>query len=86
MQAIGDKVIVKPILKDNKTVSGIIVNEAVRLLPTEGIVLSVGSEVKYLKKGNHILFSPSDYDELKDEEVFIMSEYSVWAIIKNEKV
>ena len=84
MQAVGDKLIIKAILKEETTQGGIIVAEAVKTPPNEGTVLSVGEEVKFVKKGDHIMFSPYDYDEI-DKEIFVMCEYSVWLKIEKTK-
>jgi chaperonin GroES len=82
--AVGDKLIVKyDSSKKETTKGGIILTDTSKDLPNEGEVISIGSEVKNIKVGDNILFSPYEYDEIEND-FFIMSEYSVWAKIEKE--
>ena len=93
---LGDRVLVKPIDTDElatKTDSGIIIPDTVsKEKPEQGKVLAVG-EGRYddgklikprVKEGDRILFSKYGYDEIKieDEELFIIKEEKILAIIK----
>jgi len=93
---LGDRVLVKPIDTDElatKTDSGIIIPDTVsKEKPEQGKVLAVG-EGRYddgklikprVKEGDRILFSKYGYDEIKieDEELFIIKEENILAIIK----
>ena len=93
---LGDRVLVKPIDTDElatKTDSGIIIPDTVsKEKPEQGKVLAVG-EGRYddgklikprVKDGDRILFSKYGYDEIKieDEELFIIKEENILAIIK----
>ena len=93
---LGDRVLVKPIDTDElatKTDSGIIIPDTVsKEKPEQGRVLAVG-DGRYddgklikprVKEGDRILFSKYGYDEIKieDEELFIIKEENILAIIK----
>ena len=93
---LGDRVLVKPIDTDElatKTDSGIIIPDTVsKEKPEQGKVLAVG-DGRYddgklikprFKEGDRILFSKYGYDEIKieDEELFIIKEENILAIIK----
>lgn len=93
---LGDRVLVKPIDADElatKTDSGIIIPDTVsKEKPEQGKVMAVG-EGRYddgklikprVKEGDRVLFSKYGYDEVKvdDEELFIIKEENILAIIK----
>ena len=93
---LGDRVLVKPIDTDElatKTNSGIIIPDTVsKEKPEQGKVMAVG-EGRYedgklikprVKEGDRVLFSKYGYDEVKveDEELFIIKEENILAIIK----
>ena len=93
---LGDRVLVKPIDTDElatKTDSGIIIPDTIsKEKPEQGKVLAVGDgrwdDGKLIKprvkEGDRILFSKYGYDEIKieDEELFIIKEENILAIIK----
>ncbi|HEY4496232.1 MAG TPA: co-chaperone GroES [Candidatus Paceibacterota bacterium] len=93
---LGDRVLIKPIVTDElsqKTDSGIIIPDTVsKEKPEQGKVIAVG-EGRYedgklvkprVKEGDRVLFSKYGYDEVKvdDEELFIIKEENILAIIK----
>lgn len=90
---LGDRVVVKPASKDEKSASGIIIPDTVdKEKPAKGTVVAVGAG-KYedgkivpmhLKVGDKVLFSKYGYDDVKidGEEYFILSESSILGIIK----
>jgi chaperonin GroES len=93
LQPLGDRVIVKPVMKEEKTTAfGIIIPESVdKERPAKGTVVAVGpgkiEDGKLLpmnvKVGQQVLFSKYGYDEVKmeGEEYFILTESSILAII-----
>lgn len=92
LHPLGDKLVVKPLEKQEMTKSGIYIPETVKEKPQEGEVLAVGSG-KYLdgklvplevKVGDKVLFSKYGGDEIKldNEELKIISEADVLAIIE----
>lgn len=93
LQPLGERVIVKPLAKGEKTSAfGIIIPESAdKERPAQGTVVAVGPG-KYedgkllpmnVKVGQTILFSKYGYDEVKidGEEYFILTESSILAII-----
>ncbi len=96
IQPLGDRVVVKPVSKDEmtKSVSGIIIPEsASKEKPERGTVVAIGSG-KYedgarqpveVSIGDNVLFSKYGYDEVKvdGEEYYILSESNILAIIPN---
>ena len=93
---LGDRVLVKPIATDeliSKTDSGIIIPDTVsKEKPEQGKVMAVGegrwNDGKLIKprvkEGDRVLFSKYGYDEVKidEEELFIIKEENILAIIK----
>ena len=91
---LGDRVLVRPMEKEKKTKSGIIIPDTVdKERPEMGKVIAVGDgkvtdegtviPVK-VKVGNTVLFAKYGPDEVKidDEEYLIVSESNILAIIK----
>jgi chaperonin GroES len=86
---LGDKVLLKPLSREEKSPSGIIIPDTIdKEKPEEGTVVAVGpgkDDVKMtVKVGNKVVFSKYGYDEVKvdGEEYYILSESSILAIIK----
>ncbi len=91
---LGDRVLVKPMEKEKKTKSGIIIPDTVdKERPEMGRVIAVGEgkvgdDGKVIpirvKVGSTVLFAKYGPDEVKidDEEYLIVSESNILAIIK----
>ena len=84
---LGDRVLVDPVVADEKTASGIIIPDtASREKPKQGKVVAVGEleEVKNVKVGDTVLFSDYGYDEVKadDHEYYIIQSKNLLAVIK----
>lgn len=88
IKPLADWVVVKPVEKEKKTTSGIIIPDNNKEKPQDGIVICVGPGKKdqpmTVKDGDHILFSKYGVSEFKygDETFFIMKESDIYAIIK----
>lgn len=94
VEPMGDKILVKPMTREETTKSGIILPEiGSKERPQEGEVLAVGPGRKNddgkviamtIKVGDKIIFSKYGPSEIKiaDEELLILSESDVLAIIK----
>lgn len=92
IQPLGDRVVVKPLAKDEVSASGIIIPDSAKQeAPSKGTVVAVGAG-RYddgdllpmtVKVGDQILFSKYGYDEVKinNEEYYILSESGVLAIL-----
>jgi len=89
IKPLSDRVVVKPIEVEKKTAAGIILPDANKEKPQEGIVINVGpgkkDEPMTLKENDHILFSKYGGTEYKmgDETFIIMRESDVYAVIEN---
>lgn len=92
IRPLGEKILVEPVLSEQKTPSGIIIPDTAKEKPQEGVVVAVG-QGKYLegklvplevKKGEVVLFSKYGGDEIKVEgkEYKILSESDILAIIE----
>jgi chaperonin GroES len=93
LQPLADRVIVKPVSKEEKTTAfGIIIPESAdKERPAKGTVVAVGpgkmEDGKLVpmnvKVGQEVLFSKYGYDEVKmdGEEYFILAESSILAIV-----
>jgi len=90
---IGDKVLVQPKLKKEKSSAGIILPDSVeKEKPEQGKVVEVGSGrfengkkiPMTVKKGDRVVFSKYGYDEIKidGQEYYIIEESKILAIIK----
>lgn len=66
LQAIGNKVIIKPDKKETETKSGIFLPESQVKNPT-GIVVSVGEEVTVVKVGQRVMYAKWEQMEVKYE-------------------
>ncbi|HVW71661.1 MAG TPA: co-chaperone GroES [Candidatus Paceibacterota bacterium] len=93
IKPLADRVVVRPMEKEEKTASGIIIPDtANKEKPAKGTVVAVGPG-RYedgklvpmtLKVGDKVLFSKYGYDEVKidTENYFVLTESSVLAVIK----
>ena len=91
-----DRVLLKPLDDDEKTVGGIIIPDTAKEKPQQGKVLAVGPGARDdqgkivpldLKKGDKVLFGKWSGSEVKidDEELVIMKESDIMGIIENVK-
>jgi co-chaperonin GroES (HSP10) len=55
LRPLKDMVIVEQIAKETVTSSGIVLTSVDRDVQTEGLVLSVGPDVEYVKKGDRLI-------------------------------
>ena len=89
---LGDRVVVKPKAKEEITKSGIVLPDTAKERPQEGTIIAVGTgrvldDGKRLpmevKVGDSILFAKYAGTEVKldDEEVLILSEKDILAIV-----
>jgi chaperonin GroES len=93
IRPLGDRVLVKPVAKEEKTKSGIVLPDTAKEKPQEGEVVAVGSgkmlengEVVPLevKKGDKVIYSKFAGTEIKldEEEHLILTERDILAIVK----
>lgn len=92
LRPLGDKIVVKPLEKQEMTKSGIYIPDTAKEKPQEGEVLAVGSgkwinnEFKPLevKVGDRVLYSKYGGDEVKidNEELKIIAESDILAVVE----
>src|SRR6266568_1068401 len=96
LRPLGDRVVVKPVEKEEKTKSGIVIPDTVKEKPQEGIVEAVGSGrildngtkvPMELEVGDKVLYAKYSGNEFKLDEVeyLIIPEKDVLAIVDNGK-
>jgi len=92
LRPLGDRVVVKPVEREEKTKSGIVLPDTAKEKPQEGIVeavgtgriLDTGTKVPMeLKVGDKVLYAKYAGNEFKLEEVeyLIISEKDVLAVV-----
>jgi len=93
LQPLGDRVVVKPLDREEVTKSGIVLPETAKEKPQEGEVLAVGpgrvlddgKRLKLdLKKGDRVLYAKYAGTEFKidEDELLVLSERDVLAIVE----
>ncbi len=96
LRPLGDRVVVKPVEREEKTKSGIVLPDTAKEKPQEGIVEAVGTGrildngtkiPMELKVGDKILYAKYAGNEFKLDEIeyLIVSEKDVLAILANGK-
>lgn len=87
IQPLADRVLVKPAVAEEKTVSGIIIPDSAKEKPLKGEILAVGKGTKdedmILKKGDNVLYGKYAGTELEweGEQYIIMRQSDILAII-----
>jgi chaperonin GroES len=96
LRPLGDRVVVKPVEREERTKSGIVLPDTAKEKPQEGLVeavgtgriLDTGTKVPMeLKVGDRVLYAKYAGNEFKleDVEYLIISEKDVLAIVSNGK-
>jgi chaperonin GroES len=92
IRPLGDRVVLKPVEREERTKSGIVLPDTAKEKPQEGIVQEVGSGRLLdngttvpleLKKGDRVLYAKYAGNEFKvdDVEYLIVSEKDVLAVL-----
>ena len=93
LKPLGDRIVVKPAEREDRTASGIILPETAKEKPQEGEVLAVGPGRRDedgkrvpmdVKKGDRVLYAKYSGTEVKveDKKLLIMKESDVLALVK----
>lgn len=93
IKPLGDRIVVKPIEKEEKTASGIVLPDTAKEKPQQAKVLAVGAgrildngtRVPVdLKEGDKVLFAKYAGTEFKldGEELLILSERDILAVVQ----
>jgi chaperonin GroES len=96
LRPLGDRVVVRPLAREEVTKSGIVLPDTAKEKPQQGEVLSVGPgrvldtgdrQAMDLKEGDRVLFAKYSGTEFKheDDELLILRESDVLAIVENGK-
>jgi chaperonin GroES len=96
LKPMGDRVVVKPKSREETTKSGLVLPDTASERPQQGEVLSVGPGrlldngkriTVDIQKGDTVLFAKYSGTEFKleDEDLLILSERDVLAVIENGK-
>jgi chaperonin GroES len=96
LRPLGDRVVLKPVEREEKTKSGIVLPDTAREKPQEGVVEAVGTGrildngqkvPMELGVGDRVLYAKYAGNEFKLDEVdyLIISEKDVLAVIANGK-
>jgi chaperonin GroES len=96
IRPLGDRVVLKPVEREERTKSGIVLPDTAKEKPQEGIVEQVGSGRLLdngttvpleLKKGDRVLYAKYAGNEFKIDEVeyLIVSEKDVLAVLDGTK-
>jgi len=97
IQPLADRIVVKPLAAEEKTKGGIILPDTAKEKPQEGEVVAVGKgkvsdngtlQPMELKVGDRVLYgkySGSEITTKDDEELLIMREEDVLAVLKKGK-
>jgi chaperonin GroES len=85
LQAIADRLVVKPIEAQAKTDTGFFVPDSAKEKPQMGEVISAGKDVNYVKVGDKVVYSQYKPDTVKvdGQELMIMKEEDVLAIAQS---
>ena len=94
LKPMGDRVVVKPKTREETTKSGLVLPDTASERPQQGEVLSVGPGRQLdngprveldVKQGDTVLFAKYSGTEFKleDEDLLILSERDVLAVIEN---
>ncbi len=97
IQPLADRVIIKPLEAEEKTKGGIVLPDTAKEKPQEGQVLAVGKgkvldngtvHALEVKVGDHVLYGKYSGTEIttrEGDDVFIMREDDILAIVKKAK-
>ena len=94
LQPLGDRVVVKPVTKEEVTKSGLVLPDTAREKPQEGEVIAVGpgrvlddgKRVNVeVKQGDKVLYAKYAGTEFKieDDELLILSERDILAVVND---
>lgn len=85
LRPLFDRIIVERIDAEGKTAGGIIIPDTAKQKPYEGIVMSIGKNVKDVAVGDKVLFSKFTGSEIKVESqvYLIMKEIDVLGVFND---
>ena len=90
IQTLADRVLIRPVAAEEKTIGGIIIPDSAKEKPLRGEVIAVGNgtkdEAMVLNAGDQVLYGKYAGTELEyeGEKFLIMRQSDVLAILKNK--
>ena len=97
LRPLGDRVVIKPLDREEKTKSGILLPDTAKEKPQEGLVEAVGNgrfieasgkrEPVDVKVGDRVVYAKYSGSEIKldETEYLILSEKDILAVVANGK-
>jgi chaperonin GroES len=95
LRPLGDRVVVKPLAREEVTRSGIVLPDTAKEKPQEGEILAAGPgrldegkrQPMDVKVGDRVLYAKYAGTEFKleDDELLILSEKDILAVLENGK-
>ena len=97
LRPLGDRVVIKPVEREEKTKSGIVLPDTAKEKPQEGMIEAVGNgrfiettgkrEPLDVKVGDRVVYAKYAGSEIKldETEYFILSEKDILAVVANGK-
>ena len=77
IKPIGERVLIEQIEAETKTASGLIIPDSAQEKPLQAMVVSIGDEVKAVKKGDTVLYAKFTGTEINlDNKKYLMLEVS----------
>ena len=87
IKPLADRVLIKPTLKEEKTISGIIIPDSAKEKPLRGTVLAVGNGTKdeemVVKEGDVVIYGKYSGTEIEvdDDKLIIMRQSDILAVV-----
>ena len=83
IKPLANRVLIEPDLQEEKTANGIYLPENSKEQPEKGKIISIGLDVKNVKKGDYVFFVKYGPTEIKidNKEYLIAREEDILAII-----
>jgi len=83
IKPLADRVLIEPIVVENKTASGIFIPDMAVEKPKEGTIVAIGEETKWVIKGDKVIYNKNAGMDVEEGGVhyLLMKEIDVLAII-----
>jgi chaperonin GroES len=83
IKPLSDRVVLQPVVVDNKTSSGIIIPDMAIEKPKEGTVVAIGPETKWVIVGDKVIYNKNAGTDVLEDGVnyLLMKEIDIMAVI-----
>ena len=84
IKPLGDRVLILPQPKEEKTVNGIIIPDSFKETQSHGEVIAIGNSVKFVNEGDIVLYNKHIGTEYESDGIkyIITNENDILAIVK----